>query len=533
MKKTDAKQILKNKYCVVMLSCILIGIIVTLAVFFKDSGRVSAVSSILFTFEGAAEGHTPDGEEFDIRMLAEDAILEAALEACNMKEKYTPEQLRSSLYIRGDYPENIAGEILSFESLFDYEASKTFTHDGFHATSYTVALYNDFDKSISKKQLEQLLSAVMTTYGNTFKTQYGKTWNSDLLGLDLDDYDYIQQLTILKDQLEQAAGFAEELYQKEPGVITGGESFNDICIRMRNLADNEIPRLQAMVVMGGLSRDAERLLIQYEYEIEDLCIRLKHQSNRLKEVEQLLASYEKNDILYISSGEELTRIDGNSSQTYDALVAEKREVADRITDIRSDISERLLSMKDILDDDEVYSEYFDKVYAVLVEQVGAEESQQLISDTGLDDPEADTDNGGDNPEENSEENSDREDSDAEDNPDAEALPDENTTASILHKGRENNAEQLAALEAEIKALEEKITAVESDFNNMLAACNEQQLNDGTVSISETQLVSRKLISGAFIKTGIKCAGPFVSIGIMVCVIMVLLDSKKKEKKTHE
>ena len=217
MKKTDAKQILKNKYCVVMLSCILIGIIVTLAVFFKDSGRVSAVSSILFTFEGAAEGHTPDGEEFDIRMLAEDAILEAALEACNMKEKYTPEQLRSSLYIRGDYPENIAGEILSFESLFDYEASKTFTHDGFHATSYTVALYNDFDKSISKKQLEQLLSAVMTTYGNTFKTQYGKTWNSDLLGLDLDDYDYIQQLTILKDQLEQAAGFAEELYQKEPG----------------------------------------------------------------------------------------------------------------------------------------------------------------------------------------------------------------------------------------------------------------------------------------------------------------------------
>ena len=112
MKKTDAKQILKNKYCVVMLSCILIGIIVTLAVFFKDSGRVSAVSSILFTFEGAADGHTPDGEEFDIRMLAEDAILEAALEACNMKEKYTPEQLRSSLYIRGDYPENIAGELM-------------------------------------------------------------------------------------------------------------------------------------------------------------------------------------------------------------------------------------------------------------------------------------------------------------------------------------------------------------------------------------------------------------------------------------
>lgn len=528
MKKINAKQILKNKYSIVTISCILIGIIVTLAVYLKDSGRVAAVSSIMFTFEGAADGRTPDGQEFDISMLAEDTILEAAMEACNMKDKYTPDQLRSSLYIRGDYPEDIAGEILSFESLFDYEASKTFTHDGFHATRYTVALYNDFDRKISKNQLDQLLTTLLKTYGDTFKTQYGKTWKNDLLNLNLDDYDYIQQLTILKDQLEQAAGFAEELYLEEPGVITGGESFNDICIRMKNLANNEIPRLQAMVVMGGLSRDAERLLIQYEYEIEDLCIQLKYQSNRLNEVEQLLASYEKNDILYISSGEELTKIDGNSSQTYDALVAEKRDVADQITLIRSDISERLLSMQDILGDEAGYSEYFDKVYSILMEQVGTEEGQQLIDETGLENPDA-VDANGEDVEENPEENPDGENPDEEENPDAEALPDENTTASI-HKGRENNAEQLATLEAEIRSLEEKIKTLENDFNNMLVAYNELHLNDETVSISKTQLVSKKLISGAFIKTGIKCAGPFVSIGIMICVVMVLLDMKKKEKK---
>ena len=526
MKKINWKQIFKSKYFIVMIVCILLGLIVSCAVYFKDSGRVSAVSSVLFTFEGAADGCTPDGQEFDISMLGEDAILEAAMEACNMQGKYTPEQLRSSLYIRGDYPEDIAGEILSFESLFDYEASKTFTHDGFHATRYTIALYNDFDRKISKAQLNQLLTTVLKTYTDAFKTQYGKIWKTDLLDLNVEDYDYIQQLTILKAQMEQAAGFAEELYQQEPGVITGGESFNDICIRMKNLSDNEIPKLQAMVVMGGLSRDAERLLIQYEYEIEDLCIQLKYQNNRLSEVEQLLASYEKNDILYISSGEELTKIDGNSSQTYDALVAEKREVADKITLIRSDISERLLSMQDILGDDAQDSEYFAKAYSVLLEQVGAGEGQQLIDDTGLENPDADIENG-EGTEENPDENPDAENPDAEGNTDTEDLPDENTTASI-HKGRENNAEQLAALEAEIASLEEKIAAIENDFNNMLAAYNELQLNDGTIAVSNTQLVSKELISGSFIKTGIKCGGPFVSIGIMICVVMVLLDMKKKE-----
>ena len=541
MKKTDQKQIFKNKYFGVIAFCILVGLIVTCVIFFKDAGRKAAVSSIRLSFEGAADGRTPDGEAFDISALTGDEILDAALTECDLKEKYTADQLRSSLYIRGDYPEDIADEILSFESLFDYEASKPFTHDGYHATHYTIALYNDFDQKISKEQLDRLLTAILNNYTNTFKSQYGKIWNADLLELDLENYDYVQQLTILKDQLDQAAGFAEELYEQEPGVITGGESFNDICIRMRNISENDIPRLQAMVVMGGLSRDSERLLIQYEYEIGDLCIQLKYQNDRLKEVENLLNSYEKNDILYISSGEELTKIDGNSSETYDELVEEKKEIADGITDIKSNISKRLMSMQDILGDEAQYSDYFVNVNAILMEQMETEEYEQLLDDTGIENQETTEE-----PEIITAEPAEENEADKQDveETDTEELPAENTEASVkkeddllggepaegIHKGREIDSAEIAALESEIRSLEGKIAAIETDFNNMLVAYNELQLNDATITIAETQLVSKKLISGVFIKTGIKCAGPFVSIGIMICVVMVLLDMKKKEKK---
>ena len=55
MKKIDGKRILKSKYCIVLIASVLIGLIVTCVVFFKDSGRNAAVSSILFSFDGAAK----------------------------------------------------------------------------------------------------------------------------------------------------------------------------------------------------------------------------------------------------------------------------------------------------------------------------------------------------------------------------------------------------------------------------------------------------------------------------------------------
>ena len=534
MKKTDIKQIAKNKFFIALAAGILIGLIVTIAVFFKDSGRYAATSSVSFLFDGAADGRTPDGEEFDIRMLGDDEILKTAMAACNM-DKYTPEQLRSSLYIRGDYPEDIAGQILSFESLFDSASSKPFTHDGFHASRYTIALYNDFDRKVSKTQLNTLLSAVMASYREHFRQQYGKTWKADLMELDLDRYDYIQQLTILKDRMDEAVGMADEMYQKEPGIITGGEGFNDICIRMRNISENEIPRLQAMVVMGGLSKNYERLLIQYEYEIEDLSIELKNQTTRLEEVENLLNSYKKNDVLYISAGEELTKIDGNSSETYDILVAERREVADGITEIKSGISDRMMRMQDLVGDDASYAEYFEKVYAVLLEQVGEEQYEQLVDENAMEIPDAEAADGEateENPEDTEKPEA-GEDGDTEENTEAmlkdtETAPKEYTEASI-RKGRGDVSAELSIVEDEIKALEDKIIVIENDFSAMLTAYNEMQLNEATIEITPTLISSKKLISGAFIKTGIKCAGPFISISIMACIVMVLLDRKKKNK----
>ncbi len=523
MKKEAKKQFAAKKYLVILAVFFLVGLIVTISVYFKDSGRYSANSSILFAFDGAANGVTPSGDEFDINGISTDDVLTAALTECNLQDKYTPDQIRGSLYVRGVYPADIADQILSFDSMFDYESSKTFTHDGFHATRYNIALYNDFDSHISKDQLSKILSAVMTAYQTSFKAEYSETWDAKVVDLNLENYDYIQQLSILNERMDQVGDYASQMYQKESNVITGGQTFNDISIRIRNLSDNEIPRLRALIILGGLSKDPERLLLQYQYEIENLSIRFRNQKVRLEEVEELLDAYEKNEVLYISSGDSFTKIDGNSSETYDQLVSERRSVANGITEIKTDISERLLRMSDILGEDAESSEYIVQVNEMLQEQMSEEEYRQILDELSGE--------GG----ENADITGEPEDTDNDENPenpDEEALPEENTTASI-RKGRIELDIEEAQLEADIYTLFDKIVAIENDFNAMLQVYNDEQFNDMTVVLFPTDVSTKKLLSGAFIKAGIKNAGPFMAIGVMICLIMLLKENGKKTSLPKE
>ena len=50
--------------------------------------------------------------------------------------------------------------------------------------------------------------------------------------------------------------------------------------------------------MSNAEKDVARLLSQYQFEIRDLSIQLDKQQARLKRVEALLESYEKNEVIY-------------------------------------------------------------------------------------------------------------------------------------------------------------------------------------------------------------------------------------------
>ena len=480
----------RNTLCV-LIACSVIGTVLSAILYLNNPGKTYASTSIQFSFDGAAEGTAPNGYAFNISAVASDEVLEKALADAGMADKYTPENIRAQIETTGVYPEDIVNQMMTYESLLDFSANRTLTLSDYHPTLYTVNLYNGFDPSISRENLEKLLRAVLDSYKAFFSEVYTAGKYSVALSYNLEEFDYPQQLTILTRTIEESITYANEIYEKEPALTLNGQGFNDISVRLNNLIETDISRLSANITMNALTKDTSRLITQYDYEILKNTNELNKKNEQLVRLDALISSYEKNEIIYLSTSDSLTKIDGNSSETYDELVATRREVADELTTISNEIA---------------------KYHMLLADLINEEETDSAVpANTPL--PAA-------------------MDSDTADSMAEEIIVPERTQEEIdaLAKAAEEaSAKQIAALEKDILDLESKREAIMKEFADLVQLYNEKRVNDMTVSVFGYRYQAPSLFSGSFIKQTIKIVGMFCVIGFVICMIL-LINSRRKEEK---
>ena len=471
----------------VLIACGVVGLILSAVLFFRDPGPTYASATLVLTFDGAAEGIAPNGRKFDLRDLDSDEVLSEGLKSAALEGAYTPEQIRPSLTVRGVYPEAMAEQVMHYESLLNFTSSRELTVGDYHPTTFDIKLTNDFDKSISRDQLTALLKGITEAYRAHFARIYSYGLNTDSGIFALEDYDYPQQLEILQGRFTAISGYAQELYNKDPAFRFRGVGFNDISVRLGSLIDSGITRLNADLTINALTKDTERMLTQYQYQILELGNQRDKQNQELSKLDKLIASYEKNEIIYLSTTDSLTKIDGNSSETYDALVNRRKAVADGITVLGSRIANYNLMIKDL-----------------------------LSSTSHLRPAKAET-----IPAEN-----------------AEGAEGEGAAENVYQPTQEEIAEaekrlssQRAMLEENIRALTADGDAVIADFRAMLDSYNAQQINELTVSVSGPVYKTPKLVSGSFIVLAVKTVGPIVALGFMVCMVLIVISRKKEEKRS--
>ena len=492
---------LRNTLCV-LIACGILGTILSAVLFLADPEKPFASASVQFSFDGAAEGIAPNGYAFGISAVASDEVLEKALADAEMSDRYTVEAIRGQIETSGVYPDDIVKQMMTYESLLDFSANRTLTLSDYHPTLYTVKLNNGFDPKISKSDLEKLLHAIMDSYKAYFSEVYTAGKNAVQIGYNLEEYDYPQQLTILSRTMEDAIAYADEMYEKEPALRLNGQGFNDISVRLHSLIDTDISKLSADITMNALTKNTSRLITQYNYEIRSLTNELNKKNDQLARLDALIASYDKNEIIYLSTADSLTKIDGNSSETYDSLVASRREVADEITTINSQIANYRLLLADLSKEDT----------AEEASKTTAAAATSSVVSTGTE-------------------------SDSIESPEGDSSTEEITVPELTQEeleamvkaAEENSAKQIAALETNIAAVVAKREAVMKDFADLIQLYNDKYVNDATVSVFGYQYKAPSLLSGAFIKQVIKTAGVFCVIGFIVCMILLIISRRKEEK----
>ena len=321
---------------IVLIACGLAGTVLAAVLFSGEAGSPYAASSIQFSFEGAADGKAPNGYAFDVSGLTSDEVLNEALETAGLAGAYTAEQVRGSLNVTGVYPEKIAEQMTKYVSLLSADAGTQAAVSDYHATQYSVTLYNDFDRNISSGKLTELLGAIMTAYRARFAQTYGPGMTRTEPITNLAEYDYAQQLEAISESVNQHKRYAEELAEMAPDFLPDQKGFGDIAVRYASL-ESDINRLNATITLNAVSKNRERLQKRYETEIRTQQYQLESLTEELKLIEAQVDAYDKDGIVYVSANGSLQKV-GSDDGTYDKLVQKRKEVTDKIAEINAKIA---------------------------------------------------------------------------------------------------------------------------------------------------------------------------------------------------
>lgn len=322
---------------IVLIACGLAGIILSAIMFNQGSNRICASASIQFSFSGSENGVAPNGYRFDVSGITSDEVLNVALEASGLAGTYTAEQLRKNITVTGVYPEKIIDKMTKYISLLSSEADTQAAVMDYHATEYNVVIYNDFDEHIAPGKLTELLENIMTAYRAYFAKRYSANLNTTELITDLSGQDYIQQLEVIKAYIVQQGRYAQNMASMAPGFRAEQKSFGDIAVRYQNL-QSDVDRLNATVLLNAISKDRNLLKERYTLEIRTQQYQLESLTEELKQIDELLGSYDKDGIIYVSTSGKLEEVGNDETGTYDKLVSRRGDVMAAITEAKAKIT---------------------------------------------------------------------------------------------------------------------------------------------------------------------------------------------------
>lgn len=317
---------------IVLLCCGIAGTAVAAVVFSREENRSYAAATLQYSFNGAGEGKAPSGNPFDANGIASEEVIQAALEASGLAEKYTAEQIAENLDVTGVYPENIVNQMTQYVSLLNTTEERDVSVSSYHATIYQVRLYSDFDPSVSGGELKGLLNNLLDAYRNWFrKTSSASTVTSDPIP-DPENYDIAHRLTALMQEVSQQRRYAEEMAALAPDFLQDKTGFSDIAIQDQSLYA-ELQRAYAVATVNVLSRDPERLRKQYEEMLWELSTRAEKKQEELRQIEKLVESYQKDSVIYISTAETLEQISSDTG-AYDQLSARRDGLTAELTTLQ-------------------------------------------------------------------------------------------------------------------------------------------------------------------------------------------------------
>ena len=308
---------------------------------YKAINKVEAYSyeTIQFNYDGASDGKDPNGNAFNPVNFLTDDIIESALMKSELS--YDIDEVRAHLSLENVVPENIVEEISSYEKIMNSESSRKISSKDYHPVRYRFYAYQNLDNKLSRSKLNGFLNNIVEEYCNKFYVTYRKTFDENAYQdlFNLDNYDYIYQGQIVSTRLEVLMSYADEIYNEHDDFVVNGKSFRDLYLKAQQLVGTDASKVNNIIVLNALSKDVERLKDYYTFLLDRLNFdKTKYQSD-LAAISAQVTNYEIDSTVYVGTGESVIKVESNSVETYNTLLARQISISNQITAIEKQISD--------------------------------------------------------------------------------------------------------------------------------------------------------------------------------------------------
>ena len=308
-----------------------------------------AQAVITFQYDGIEEGLDPNGAAFDINKLKAPVVIEAALESLGNTD-ISVEDVRQNIVIEGVIPEDAVDRItvikqMALEDATNYEKILDVSY---FPSQYVVSFYKDW--KMSGTETTEILNAVLESYREWFLDTYTNTAVLTVTGnmINYQNYDYAEAVDIIKAQVEIMQNYVAERLKDAPDFRSAntGLSFGDIQTSLNTIESIDLAKLVSYVENNNLTKDKQRLIEYYNYNIKEYTMNISELQSQLSTVQTTIDGYVKDPVVIVSSQESTQEIT-QKDEYYDSLLEKKIDLSNQISQINTKLNKTYTLLNDL------------------------------------------------------------------------------------------------------------------------------------------------------------------------------------------
>ena len=325
----------------VAVSVLISLIVVSVTAVVKQDSYRKLTAVISFTYDGVEKGLDPNGNKFYVNSIKSEEIIHEVAESKNIaKEK--EDLIRRSITFEGIIPSDAIDRITAMENVFEgskgISSTQAVTDTTYYPTQYRV----HFDYSateLSASEATDFINDMLKCYSRHFFDSYGynKSLSKSLNAFSYEDYDYSEAIDVFDSSLTKLSTYITQVSSNDTTRFRSdvtGYTFADLTDAIATIRERNLDKIDSYVTINSVTKDKETLLTYYMFRIEQLQRHLTVCNETLASVNDSIANYKKNTILFFSQGQ----AQDPSGLTASVTSAEYDELFEKRQSIQSDLS---------------------------------------------------------------------------------------------------------------------------------------------------------------------------------------------------